>query len=258
MVLKEARTVDASITDIAVQQRWKWARIHNISLTRYMGKDGDGGLRKLREELEAENSGVHIPAEIRWLGGAKVRARFQEKKDGSSSVVAAALGEAAFNRLCRYGVRLFGARYGVDACEEVQPNAFCSRCSGWGHIAPHCETAAPRCFICAKDNEETNHWCPVEGCKVGRGRPCHHGTTRCANCGGPHGARADARTAKRETRGEARGWRPPLPPRRERGVAEAPEEPEIEATAAQDEARGEAEVEVEEEGGSGQAMGMGE
>ena len=41
--------------------------------TRYMGKERDGGLRKLREELEAENSGVQIPAEIRWLGGAKVR-----------------------------------------------------------------------------------------------------------------------------------------------------------------------------------------
>ena len=43
----------------------------------YMGRTRDGGLLKLREELEAVNSGVHIPAEIRWLGGAKVRARFQ-------------------------------------------------------------------------------------------------------------------------------------------------------------------------------------
>ena len=34
-----------------------------------MGKERDGGLRKLREELEAENSGVHTPAEVRWLGG---------------------------------------------------------------------------------------------------------------------------------------------------------------------------------------------
>ena len=59
-----------------------------------MGKERDGGLRKLREELEAENSGVRITAEIRWLGGAKVRARFQEKKEGASSVVAAVLGEA--------------------------------------------------------------------------------------------------------------------------------------------------------------------
>ena len=82
--------------------------------------------------------GVQIPAEIRWLGGARVRARFQEKKEGASSVVAAVLGEATFSRLCRYGVRLLGVKHDVDAYEEVRPNAFCSRCSGWGHIAPHC------------------------------------------------------------------------------------------------------------------------
>ena len=35
----------------------------------------DGGLRKLRDELEAENSGVHIPAKIRWLGVAKAARR---------------------------------------------------------------------------------------------------------------------------------------------------------------------------------------
>ena len=61
--------LDASISDITAQQKWMWTRIHNISLTRYMGKERDGGLQKLREELEAENSGVQIPAEIRWLGG---------------------------------------------------------------------------------------------------------------------------------------------------------------------------------------------
>ena len=117
VVLKAARTVDASIVDIVVQQKWMWTRIHNISLTRYMGKERDGGLRKLREELEAENSGIQIPAEIRWLGGAKVRAHFQERKEGASSVVAAVLGEATFNRLCRYGIRLLGVNHDVNAYE---------------------------------------------------------------------------------------------------------------------------------------------
>ena len=65
MVLKAARTVDASISDITAQQKWIWTRIHNISLTRYMGKEKGGGLRKLREKLEAENSGVQIPDGIR-------------------------------------------------------------------------------------------------------------------------------------------------------------------------------------------------
>ena len=66
---------------------------------------------------------------------------------------------------------------------------------------------------------------------------------------------ADACAAKREAWGEARGWKTPPPLRRVRRDAEAPEEPETEATAAQEEAKGEAEVEVvEEEGGSGYAV----
>ena len=210
----------------------------------------DGGLRKLREELEAENRGVHIPAEIRWLGGAKVRARFQADKDGSSPVVAAVLGEATFGRLCKSGVRLFRRRYEVDAFEEAwRPDAFCSRCSGWKHITPHWLAAAPRCAPCAREHLTTDHQCPVEGCKVGKGHPCPHGAAKCANCGEAHAARADACAAKREARLSARGWRSPSPPRRERrtkGAVQSPEDetPEVETPVAQGD-MGEAEVEAE-------------
>lgn len=38
--------------------------------------DGDGGLRTLRDEPEAENEEVRIPSNIRWLGGRKdIRSR---------------------------------------------------------------------------------------------------------------------------------------------------------------------------------------
>ena len=70
LVLRAARTVDNSIRDVAAQQKWMWIRIHDVSLGRYMGGT-DGGLRRLREELEAENDGVRIPADIRWLSRAK-------------------------------------------------------------------------------------------------------------------------------------------------------------------------------------------
>ena len=63
IVLRAARTVLSDISDIVPQQRWKWIRIHNVPLERYMG--GGGGLRKPREELEAEKVGVRIPAEVR-------------------------------------------------------------------------------------------------------------------------------------------------------------------------------------------------
>ena len=203
---------------------------------------GGGGLRKLREELEAENAGVRAPAEIRWLSGAKARARFHRNGCGSSSVVAAVLSEEVFGRLCRSGVRLPGSRHEVDAFEEERPDALCLRCGEWGHVTPHCDEAKrPKCAICAKEHATRDHRCQVEGCRAGRGRMC-------ANCGGPHGARADACAAKRIAQHAARGWRSPSPPRRERR-REAPE-PEAEET--QGEEQGEPEAEMEEEGGEDQ------
>ena len=66
LVLRAAWTVLGSASDLVPQQRWRWTKIHNVSLIRYMGRTASG-LRLLREELEAENDGVHIPADIRWL-----------------------------------------------------------------------------------------------------------------------------------------------------------------------------------------------
>ena len=70
--------------------------------------------------------------------------------------------------------------------------------------------------------------------------------TKCANCGGPHRAQADACAAKREAWWEARGRRTLPPLRQVRRDNEALKEPKIEATASHEEARGEAEAEVEE------------
>ena len=82
---------------------------------------------------------------------------------------------------------------------------------------------------------------------MGNGHPCPHGAVKCANCGGSHGARADACAAKGEARLAARGWRSAPRERRERraaGAGEAPEDrsPEVEAPVAQG-GLGEAEVE---------------
>ena len=97
-----------------------------------------------------------------------------------------------------------------------------------------------------------NYRCPVEGRRVGKGgRLCPHGTVKCANCGGPHGAGADACTAKREARVEARGLRSPSPRRQEKG--KRPEVLEERTTATQGQEEGEAEVTVLEEEGSAQA-----
>ena len=133
------------------------------------------------------------------------------------------------------GIRLPGGRYEVDAQEEDRPDALCQRCDTWGHVAPHCEAKRPKCSLCAKELTTSEHRCLVEGCRVGRGLLCPHGTAKCANYGGTHGARADACAAKREARQCARGWRTPPPQRKEQGAEGPTEAPESAEPAAQGE-----------------------
>ena len=117
------------------------------------------------------------------------------------------------------------------------------------HCSP-CLAAAPRCALCAKDYLTTDHRCPVEGCKVGKGHPCPHGAAKCANCGGAHGARAYTVLPR---------GRPACPPgdgghhplHTEREGPRPQRVPEYEATVAQ----GEGEVgEVGAGGGGGRAL----
>ena len=237
-------------TDVAVQQRWKWIRIHNVSLTRYMGKERDGGLRKLREELEAENRGVLIPAGIRWLGGAKVRARFQEKKDGP-------LRWWPQSRVRRCSTAF--ADTGSGSSESDTRSTFTRKCdqmpsaadAAAGDTSPHTARLQPQSAPSARRStrrqttdarsrgvrwEGVAHalmgWPSVPTVEdlTGRGR------MPVPPRGGPGGG--------------ARGWRSPPPPRGERRAAEAPKGPEIEATVVQVDEMGEAEAAVEEEGGS--------
>ena len=123
-----------------------------------------------------------------------------------------------------------------------------------GGTLPPTARPQPPGAIFPKDHQTTDHRCPVEGFRVGRSHQCAHGITKCANCGGPHGARADAGALKREARRIARGGNLPLLPQRERGGAQSPPEaPVSETTTIQGgKVSGEAEVEVEEREGSTQ------
>ena len=170
-----------------------------------MGGARDGGLKKLREELEAENSGMHI--QLRSDGWAEPR----------SGPVSRQIRTAPLRWWPRFSGRrplaasaMVGSDYSDAATRSTpsgawRPDAFCSRCGGWKHIAPHCPAAAPRCTLCAKNHLTTDNRCPVEGCRAGKGHPYPHGEARCANCGGSHGARADACAAKREAHLSTRG-----------------------------------------------------
>ena len=224
----------------------------------YMGKEKGGGLRKLREELGAENSGVYIPAGIRWLGGVKVRARFQEKKDGSSSVLAAVLDEATFNRLAVTGsgslesdtrstpMRKHDQMLSVADVADGVTSPPTARPQNPG--VPPARGVMPRQTTGA----------PLRGARWEGAAHALMGRPSVPTAGDPC-ARAEACTAKREARGAAICWRSPPPPRRERRTAEMPKNPEEETPAAQEVVEGEREVEMEGERGSVQtAMEIGE
>ena len=66
-------------------------------------------------------------------------------------MVGVVLEDTTFRRVCKSSVRLLGRRYEVEAFKEARPDAFCSRCSRWGQVAPQC-SAAPRCSICPEEH----------------------------------------------------------------------------------------------------------
>jgi len=59
-------------------------QFHAVPLIRYMGK-GTEGLQKIRAEFEADNEGIVIPTQVRWLANPRtVRERRQNGKTATS------------------------------------------------------------------------------------------------------------------------------------------------------------------------------
>ena len=59
-VLRAARAVDPSVTDLETRTASWWVKAHAIQVARYLGK-GLRGTDLLREELEVENEGSRSP-----------------------------------------------------------------------------------------------------------------------------------------------------------------------------------------------------
>ena len=85
----------------------RWIKVHGISLPRYGGGRGCG-LTVLWEGLEAENEGVHIYSNTRWLCGKEdSRDREPMKEITASSVMFAVVGGpgATGARFCKAVLR---------------------------------------------------------------------------------------------------------------------------------------------------------
>jgi hypothetical protein len=87
MIITAARTVDNRFIDVEESGLWEMLKIHTVHLVRYMWK-GTEGLQKMQNEFEAENEGIVIPSQLRWLANPRtMRERRQNGVIATSTVV---------------------------------------------------------------------------------------------------------------------------------------------------------------------------
>jgi hypothetical protein len=87
IIITSARTVDKGVVDVKENESFERLKIHAVPLVRYMGKR-TGDLQKMREEFEAENDGIVIPTQERWVANpCTIRERRQNGEIAASSVV---------------------------------------------------------------------------------------------------------------------------------------------------------------------------
>jgi len=143
IIIKAARFVDKGIIDVEGNESWERLKIHTIPLVRYMG-NGTEGLQKMREEIQAENEGVAIPAQVRWLSNPRIiMEREQRGEIKASLVVFIVRGKKMSQRLVSKGVIAAGVRYKVEPYTNAGPASLCKLCGGWGHIESKCSHHQP-------------------------------------------------------------------------------------------------------------------
>jgi len=141
----------------------------------------------MREEIQAENEGVAIPAQVRWLLNPRIiREREQRGEIKASSVVFIVRGKKVAQRLVNKGVIAAGVQYKVEPYMNVGPDSLCELCHGWGHIESKCSHHQPKCSYCAGPHRSSEHRCNVVGCASKQGAACSHTQERWPNCKGNH------------------------------------------------------------------------
>jgi len=213
--IKAAKTVERGVVDVEENATWEWIKIHAVPLMQYMGK-GTEGPQKMREELEAENKGIGIPTQVRWLANPRTsRERRQNGQIPASSVVFVVKGSRLAQSLIKKGIKAAGVWYRVEAFTNAGPDSRCELCCGWGHIENKCGNM-PKCGYCSGKHRTSDHKCNVVGCMAKQGSLCGHTQEKCPNCKGHHIAfssrcakRSEAAKAARQSRKTGTAGRSP-------------------------------------------------
>jgi len=185
VIITAARTVDRGVVDVEENETWERLKNHAVPLERYMGK-GTEGLQKMREEDKAENEGIAIPAQVRWLANPRtIRERRQNGEIAASSVVFVVKGNKVPQSLIKKGIKAAGVWYRVEAFTNAGPDSRCELCRAWGHIANKCGNK-PKCGYCSGNHRTSDHKCNEVGCTAKQGSLCGQKLQKCPNCRGNH------------------------------------------------------------------------
>ena len=125
IIITAARTVDKGCVDVQENETSEMLKIHALPLVRPMGKSTEG-LQKMREEFEAENEGVKIPTQGRWLANLRIiREKRLKGENAASSVVFVVKGSNLARGFVKRGIKAAGVWYRVETYTNVGPDSRC-------------------------------------------------------------------------------------------------------------------------------------
>jgi hypothetical protein len=128
-----------------------------------MRKDTDE-LQKMREEFKADNKGIAIPTQVRWLANpGTIRERRQNGQIAASSVVCVLKGSKVAQSLVKNGMKAAGVWYYVEMHTNAGPDSRYEHCCGWGHNQNKCRSN-PTCGYCSGHHWTCDHKCYVVQC----------------------------------------------------------------------------------------------
>jgi hypothetical protein len=128
IIFTAARTVNKGVVHVEENETWERLKIHAVPLVWYMGRSTER-LRKMREEFEAENEGVAIPVDVRWLANPRtIRERMQNGEIAASSVVFVVKGNKVAQGLVKMSFKAAGVGNRVETYTNAGPDSRCELC----------------------------------------------------------------------------------------------------------------------------------
>jgi hypothetical protein len=202
-LIEAARKGDDSIINVRSNESWMELKI----LVPYAVYRDENGIERLREEIEAGNTGVAVPPfSIRWMRPKEVIEEIWRNGTlpaGKASVVFKVPGKEAARRLLQE-IWVNGNKFRAEIYVRDRADTLCGKCRQWGYAEFRCREQVPRCGMCSGEHKLAFHKCEVAVCgRVERG--CSHIRAKCPNCGLTHFAQDGRCKAKREAIAIARG-----------------------------------------------------